>query len=138
MDPKLFIATKAFIVHNEKVLIVKESQAYTDGTNEGKFDVVGGRMRPGQNFEESLKREVLEETGLSVDIGNPFFVNEWYPVVRDEKWHVVGIFFECRATTDKVTLGIDHNEFRWIDPKDFRKVDLIDNLVPTFIAYLER
>src|SRR5258708_20961101 len=85
MDIKLFVATKAFIVYNGKVLILQESNKYTDVSNEGKFDVVGGRIVPGERFDESLLREIEEETGLEVKIGKPFFVNEWRPVVKNER-----------------------------------------------------
>ena len=93
MVDKIFVATKAFIIHDGKVLLLKESSAYTDGSNVGKFDVVGGRVQPGQRFDESLIREIKEETGLHVTIGRPFFVNEWRPIVRGEQWQIVGTFF---------------------------------------------
>ena len=91
---KLFVATKAFIVNDGKVLLVRESNKYKDGANEGRYDVVGGRVNPEQRFDDGLIREINEETGLNVKIGKPFFVNEWRPVVRGEKWQIVGVFFE--------------------------------------------
>ena len=72
---KLFVATKAFISYNGKILILRESSQYVDGSNSGKYDIVGGRMQPGQRFDDSLRREVSEETGLTVTVQEPFFVN---------------------------------------------------------------
>lgn len=138
METKLFVATKAFIVHDGKVLIVRESGQYKDGAHEGKYDVVGGRIQPGQRFDESLLREVKEETGLDVSIGKPFFVNEWRPVVREEQWQIVGVFFDCQAGTDAVRLSEDHDSFLWIDPKEYKSHPLIENLYPAFEAYLAR
>lgn len=138
MDIKLFTATKAFIVYNGKVLLLKESTKYADGANAGRFDVPGGRVKPGQRFDESLLREILEETGLSVKIGRPFFVNEWRPVVRGEQWQIVGTFFECLAESDQVVLSEDHEEFLWIEPKEYQNYNLIDNLIPAFESYLEK
>lgn len=138
MEPKLFVATKAFIVHNGKVLILRESSQYQDGSNSGKYDVVGGRVKPGERFDDSLLREIEEETGLKATIGRPFFVNEWRPVVRGEPWQIVGTFFECFADSDQVKLSEDHGEFQWIEPKDFRKYPLIENLVAAFESYLGR
>lgn len=86
---KLFVATKAFILYDGKVLLLKESSKYQDGTNAERFDIVGGRVEPGQRFDESLLREIKEETGLDVEIGRPFFVNEWRPIVRGEQWQIV-------------------------------------------------
>ncbi|MBI2623850.1 MAG: NUDIX domain-containing protein [Candidatus Liptonbacteria bacterium] len=160
---KLFIATKAFIVRNPvnpaeaghgasgKVLIVRESNKYEEGTNAAKFDVPGGRLTPGERFDGSLRREVKEETGLEVKIGKPFFVNEWRPVVKGEQWQVVGIFFECTLKSDfseksdfpkltdaKVILSGDHDAFEWILPEEYAKYPLIENLKVAFEAYLAR
>lgn len=137
-EPKLFVATKAFIVHNGKILILKESLKYRNGTNIGKFDVVGGRVKPGQRFDESLLREIKEETSLNVKIGNPFFTSEWRPVVKGERWQIVGIFFECFSDSDKVVLSKDHEDFAWIKPEDFKKHDLIKELIPAFENYLNK
>lgn len=134
---KIFAATKAFIVHEGKVLLLRESGKYVDGTNGGRYDVVGGRVQPGQRFDESLLREITEETGLSVKIGRPFFVNEWRPVVRGEQWQVIGTFFECVADSNNVVLSADHDEYIWIEPENFRQVNIIENLVPAFESYLE-
>lgn len=138
MDIKIWVATKAFVVYNKKVLILRESGGYADGTNKSRYDVVGGRVEPGQRFDESLLREVKEETGLDVKIGKPFFVNEWRPVVRGEQWQIVGTFFECLSESDKVILSKDHDEYLWINPKDYLKFSVIENLTPAFKAYLEK
>ena len=137
MEIKLFAATKAFIVHNGKILILKESTKYQEGTNAGRYDVAVGRIKPGQRFDESLLREIEEETGLNTTIGRPFFVNEWRPVVRDEQWHIIGTFFECHADSDAVQLSEDHEAFEWIDPSDFSHYNLIENLIPAFKSYID-
>lgn len=136
MDIKLFVATKAFIAYQGKVLLLRESTQHADGTNAGRYDVVGGRVSPGERFDDSLLREVREETGLAVTIGRPFHVGEWRPVVRGEQWRVVGTFFICEAESDVVTMSGDHVEYVWIDPKDYGQYELIDNLKPAFEAYL--
>src|SRR3989304_7237262 len=131
-----FVATKAFINFKGKILILRESTKYSDGTNSGKYDVVGGRGEPGQRFDESLLREIKEETGLSVKLGKPFYVGEWRPKVRGEQWQIVGTFFECFAKSNKVKLSEDHDNYQWINPKNFKKYNLIDNLKPAFESYL--
>ncbi len=138
MEPKLFVATKAFITYQGKILVLQESNKYADGTNASKYDVVGGRIQPGERFDDALRREVLEETGLAITIGKPFFVNEWRPTVKDEPWQIVGIFFECTAEADHVTLSTDHSAYAWIDPKEYMQANVIPNLYPVFEAYLKR
>jgi 8-oxo-dGTP diphosphatase len=136
--PRLFVATKAFINLGGKILLLRESNQYSEGTNAGFFDVVGGRIAPGERYDQSLLREIKEETGLKVEIGKPFFVSEWRPAVNGEQWQVVGIFFECFAKSEQVLLGDDHNEYKWIDPKNFKEEGLIPNLHGAFETYLLR
>ena len=136
--PKLFIATKAFVVHNGKVLILRESSNNPVGTNANKFDVVGGRLNPGEQWDECLRREIKEESGLDVTIGTPFYVGEWRPVVHCELWQIIGVFFVCHAAIDAVVLSQDHDSFLWIDPATSNEYPLIDNLVPAFAAFRAR
>lgn len=140
MELKLFVATKALIERDGKILVVRESSAYKDGTNAGKYDVIGGRITPGERLEDALRREVKEETGLDIEIGAPFFADESIPrpVVRGEEWQVVKIYFPCKPASDEVALSEDHNEFLWIDPKEYRNIGLIENLYPVFEAYLKK
>ncbi len=135
-DIKLFTATKALISHKGKILLIQESNKYSDGTQLGKFDVVGGRITPGENFEDCLKREVLEETGLEIVLGKPFFVSESRSTVRGENWQIIRIFFEAFSTKSEVALSEDHENYVWIDPRDYKNYKIIENLQPVFEAYL--
>lgn len=137
-EPVLFVATKAFIVHNGKILILRESSKYEDGTNSSKYDVVGGRLKPGQRFDESLLREIFEETGMTVKIGNPFHVGEWRPVVKDIQWQIVGTFFECFSDSEEVRLSEDHDDYQWINPKEYASYPMIENLKEAFEKYNNR
>ena len=133
---KLFVAVKAFITNERgEVLVIREASTYKDGTQTGKYDVVGGRIEPGQQFDESLIREAKEETGLDVKIGQPFFVNESRPVVRGEQWQIVRIFFKCTTTSTKIVLSEDHDGYKWIKPESYKEENLIENLYPGFYLY---
>lgn len=134
---KLFVATKAFVKFDNKILILRESSKYDDGVNAGCFDVPGGRVEPGQRFDKSLLREINEETGLDVEMGNPFFSDEWRPIVNGEEWQIVGTYFICIANNSKVILSDDHDEFAWIDPREWEKYNLIPNLSSAFKTYLK-
>jgi 8-oxo-dGTP diphosphatase len=136
MVDKLFVATKAFIVHEGKVLMVRESAVYEEGTNKGQFDFPGGRLNPGEKCEEALKREVREEVGIDIEIEKPFYVDEWRPVVAGESWQVIGIFYLCSVMTDEITLGNDHSEYIWLDPKEYASIPIISMYKRTFDVYL--
>lgn len=136
-QPKLFLATKGLVVHDGKVLILREAEAYVDGANIGKYDFPGGRLEPGEHYSDALEREVLEETGLSIKIGIPITVREWRPTVRGEEWQVVAMFFLCHATSSDVRLSKDHDVYEWINPREYEKYSLISNLKSVFEEYLK-
>lgn len=124
---KLFVAVKALIVKDQKVLILSEARDKDSGTNPGKFDFPGGKMELGEEPREALIREVKEETGLDVEIEIPIEVNQWMPVVRNEQWQIVGIYFKCQLKDNdsEVKLSHEHELFKWIDPKEFKEHNLM-------------
>ncbi len=138
MTVKQFVAIKAFIEYRGKILLLRESAAYSDGANAGKFDVPGGRITPGEGFEDAFLREIKEETGLEIQVGEPFFVGEWRPVVKGEEWQVVGTFFACRTKTDEVHLSKDHDRYLWVTPGEHAKLPLLPAIKEAFDAYMKR
>lgn len=127
---------KAFIVHDGKVLLLRESDSYEEGTATSHYVVPGGRVQPGEKFDEALLREVYEETGLRVKIKRPIAVSEWRPEVKGEKWQIIGVFFECSSDSDKVSLDKDHSSHLWINPKEYASYPIVDSLTPVFLEYL--
>lgn len=127
---------KAFIRHEDKILLLRQSGEYVDGTHEGKYEIPGGRLQEGEPWREAFLREIHEETGLKVTIGKPFHVDEWWPEPHGEKWHVVATFFECFSDTSRVTLSQDHDAYAWIDPHTYRDLPIIPGDEPTYQAYL--
>ena len=132
---KQHLAAKAFIVHDGKVLILREAPGYRGGTNIGKYDFPGGKINPGEHYEDGLKREVREESGLSIDIGRPFFTAEWRPKLPGEELQIIGIFFECSTDAEEVVLEPSYDDFQWIDPGQHRQFDLITVNHEVFEAY---
>ncbi len=76
------IALKAVIAKDGKLLVLREASTYDEGTNTGRYHFPGGRLNPGEPFMDGLRREVTEETGLDIEIGEPLFVGEWFPVIK--------------------------------------------------------
>jgi 8-oxo-dGTP diphosphatase len=138
MAEQLFVATKGFITNNSgEVLILKESNEYEEGANSGKWDIVGGRVDPGQRFDRSLKREIKEESGIEAKIGGPFYTGEWRSEVKGHKWQIVGTYFKCSAETEEVSLSEDHEKFAWIKPSNYKSYDLVGGLKQVFERFLE-
>jgi 8-oxo-dGTP diphosphatase len=135
MIDKLFVATKAFIEYDGQILIIKESSQYLEGANQGRYDVPGGRVEKGERWDEGFLREIKEETGLEVTLLRPFFRDEWRPEVRGEKWQIIGTYIHCSTKSNLVNLSDDHDEYLWIDPKEYKKYKLLNKAA--FESFLE-
>lgn len=137
MDIRQCLATRAFIIHEGKVLIIRESPCYKYATNIGKYDLPGGKVRPGEKMADGLKREVLEEVGLDVKIGKPFYADEWSPERDGVILQIFGVFIKCTIDdSSEVKLGEDHDDYKWIDPADYTEYPIITENLEAFKAYL--
>lgn len=105
---------KAIIVHDGKILLLRESPKDASNTKVGKYQFPGGRIDPGEPFTEGLKREIKEETGMEVEMGQPFFIGEWFPTIKGVPHHIVAIFLRCSTKHSEVVLSDEHDDYRWI------------------------
>lgn len=141
MDVNLHIAPKAVIVNSEgQVLILRESPAdtYDGNTQSGRYQLPGGKLDPGETFEACLKREVLEETGLTIDPGEPLLVGEWRPMVRGVQQQIIGVFVIAQAKTETVRLSGEHDGYLWIDPAKRADYDVIPPDCDAIDAFAKR
>ena len=136
----LRVAAKGLIKNSEgKILIMHEdAQEYIDCTEDNKWDVVGGRIETSETLHDGLKREILEESGLSIVVGEVIEVTETFPNIHDEDQHIVRVYYSCITQDRIVTLSKDHDEYKWIDPTLHRQHNLMDDLHDVFEKYLKQ
>ncbi len=123
-----FTAVKALIVNSDnKILLLRESSKYEDGTeySKNKWWMPGGRVSIGESRDHALIREVKEESWLDILDHKPFYVGERYPQVRWEQRQILGVFFLCIPSTSDVKLGLDHQNYTRINPKDYTNYDIL-------------
>lgn len=138
MEQKVFVAAKAVVVYDGKAIIIRESKLYSVGTNIGTYDIPGGRLKPGEHLADGLKREIFEETGLKIKKGPAFCIDERRIEVHNEKWQIFRVFFACQAESNNVKINTDHDDYLWIDPREYAQYNIIDNLRPIFEQYLKK
>ncbi len=108
--PKAKIAVKAFIVKNEKLLVIK--RVSDEVQSPGVWEFPGGRLDEGENPFDGLKREVKEEVGIDIEIKRPLNVQHFS---REDGEIITMIIFECSADSKSVILSNEHSKFEWID-----------------------
>jgi 8-oxo-dGTP diphosphatase len=134
-DVILRVAAKAVIVNSEgRVLVLREAEAYAEGTNTGKYHMPGGRLEPGEAFKDALAREIREETGLEgVAAREAIHVDEWRPEIGGQVQQIVGIFMLCTYKGGDVRLSEEHDQSVWINPDERHKYALL----PADLAAIE-
>lgn len=113
------VGTAAIIMRNNKVLLGLRQGSHAAGL----WALPGGHLEYEEKFEECIRREILEETGMTVDIKTiapASFTNDLFPnESRLEKRHYVTLYFFCEAAGDPQILEPRKcKEWQWFDPSD--------------------
>lgn len=128
-----FLAVKGIIRRDDgRILVLKRSDG--DDHKPGVWETVGGGMDQEETPQEALKREIVEETGLSVSVSNPFNV---FTFKKDTGEFKVGITFLCDYLSGEVKLSHEHSDFRWIDPKEFAGMESVPSLHDEIARYTD-
>lgn len=107
---KIRLGAKALIVHDHKILVIREKVDGPHGREEI-YDFPGGGIEPGESVISGLKREVFEEIGLEIEAQR--LLGTWdFIVPRQDNYdigvHVVCLGYQCRPTNG-IKVDLDNN-----------------------------
>lgn len=118
-EGKYTIGIGALIEHSKSGKILLLHRAPTVDFASNQWDDVGGRMRQFESPEETLRREVKEETGISqLVIVKPIDVSHYFRGTKTAEKEMIVITYWCRTTSDEITLSTEHNDYRWVLPEE--------------------
>ncbi|QQS39179.1 NUDIX hydrolase [Candidatus Woesebacteria bacterium] len=135
MSNAMFIAQKAIILNrsNNKILV----QKYVDGkfTREkvrGKYGLPGGKMDFGETPEETLIREVKEETGVTVKPIKIFQTYTWTYQRNEDNIQIVATAWIAKFVKGKLINPPEEKETtlekaRWVNIKEIKIEDFIED-----------
>lgn len=104
--------TAAVIEKNGKYLVTRRSRE-----DENVWEFPGGTLEEGESLQDCLKREISEELGMDVEVGDEIKVVK---TTRDERELQIH-FYKCRITAGK-PLALGCREFSWLAPKDLMRL----------------
>lgn len=124
------IGSYGIITNNQKIILIKKAR----GGYTGLLDLPGGGIEHLEKPEETLKREIMEEVGITInnyELTNVLANNITWEMKKDlyEDLHHIGIIYLIKATNTDIKTepdGIDSNGANWYSIKD---IDL-DELTP--------
>ncbi|MAE06046.1 MAG: NUDIX hydrolase [Nitrospinota bacterium] len=115
------VGVGAIIFSEGKVLMARRGKA----PGVGNWSVPGGALELGETLEEACKREVLEETGLAVEIVSRCAVLD--RITRDNwdrvQYHYVLVDFACRPLEGSLQPGSDITEARWVPLEELENIE---------------
>jgi 8-oxo-dGTP diphosphatase len=111
-----FLAVSAAIVRDGRVLVVRRARAPANGL----FSLPGGVVEAGETLAEAIKREVMEETAITIEPVALAGFRETITRDGDERVerHFVILPFAARWIAGEPTLNEELSEAHWVRPAD--------------------
>jgi ADP-ribose pyrophosphatase YjhB (NUDIX family) len=106
------VGVGAVIVEGGRALVVRRATEPL----KGEWSIPGGMLELGEKLREGIAREVREETGLEVEVGEVLDVFDSIFPDRDGRtqYHFVLVDFLCRLTGGELEASSDVSEAKWV------------------------
>ncbi len=130
------VGVGAVVLEGERVLLVK--RAYEP--LKGEWSLPGGAVEVGETLTEAIRREVLEETQVDVEVGP--IVEVLDRITRDPngrvRYHFVLVDFLCRPVGGAVQCASDAEEAAWADRSELDRYRVADATISVIEKAVER
>jgi 8-oxo-dGTP pyrophosphatase MutT (NUDIX family) len=117
------VAVSAGIFRDRRILLTRR----TNNPKGPLWTFPGGHIEANETIAEALKREILEETGLTIEIAGSAGVREMLHA-QSGHGHFIILPFAAYWVSGEVTLNDELEEFRWFDPDETASLMVTDGL----------
>ncbi len=134
-DKTHLILVNAVVEKDGQILISQRSLEETHMP--GKWTIPGGKIERTQGdvwniIEETLKREVVEETGVEIDGHAGLLTNNTF--IRSTGQHVVALIFLCHWKSGEAKALEDTIGVKWVTEGELKNIDF----APSVITYIQK
>lgn len=109
-EPSPIPGVGAVVLDGDRILLVQRGGEH----GQGLWAVPGGRVEWGESWRDAARREVLEETGLEVVVGDVVWVGE----AMGPDHHFAIVDFHATPISGTVRAGSDALDARWVSLKE--------------------
>jgi len=128
---KPLVGVGILIQRGNKYLLIKRAAE----PDKGLWSVPGGMVELGEKASEAAAREVLEETGLVVDVVKVLDVIDKIIIDEDKvKFHFVIVDYIAEYRRGELKASSDALDARWVTVEEFKDYELS----PTLIVLLKK
>jgi 8-oxo-dGTP diphosphatase len=130
------VGVGAIIVEADRVVLVKRGHEPLAG----EWSIPGGVLEVGETLREAAVREALEETGLTVEVGELLGVYDRVLRDADERtlYHYVLIDFLCRRIAGELHAAGDADEAQWFTKAEVAELPLAKDTAEVIRLGLEK
>ncbi len=121
---KTYFVVTGVVKHKNKVLILKKSN--DDWNYPNKWSFCSGYVKEFEAAEDTVLREIKEETGLKAKIVKKGELFQKDDNKKKKTW-VIKTFL-CESNSANVKLDHENTEFKWINYKDLKKYPTVPGL----------
>jgi 8-oxo-dGTP diphosphatase len=122
------VPQRALLMDGEKILVLKsapDASTYPDC-----WGLPGGKLENGENPSHGLKREVLEETQLKIEVGKPLFT--FHEIVNNIP--IFYVVYQCEVVSGAIQLSAEHTEFKWATKSEILENENLENYLKVYLA----
>ena len=119
------LTARGICEHEGRILLLKvRSRSSHDAE---RWEIPGGKVKKDEFFDQALKREFMEETGLEINIDSLYNVvqNEYVACKTNEKVKSIQLIMKVSSQSDEVKISAEHDEYGWFTKDELK--ELIDN-----------
>ncbi len=128
---ELKVGVKILLKNKEgQYLILKRSAEKYPETGSDRWDIVGGRINPGNTLIDNLKREIKEETGLELTEEPKLIYAQ--DILRVPGKHVVRLTY-VGGIDGEVILSDEHDDHKWLTLNEINELSELDRYLKEVI-----
>ena len=113
-------------------LIIQNNQIYLNRNENNQYYTIGGAICVNELSEDAVRREVMEEVGLSVEVERLAFVVENHFTQSDVQFHNIEFHYIVRPLEEPNSSMIEEGENRiceWVDLEELQNIDLVPHFL---------
>jgi len=103
----------------------------------GVWDYPSGRLHQFETPADGLKREMLEETGLEVEVIKPVRITHFFRGEECAENELVFIAYWCRSNTMEIELNDEATEFKWVTPEEALELVQLEGIKDDINAFIK-
>lgn len=123
MTSRVQVAVGALVVNEGSLLLVQRSA----DPGKGLWALPGGRVEANETLPAAAKREVKEETGLEVEIGDVAWVGDNIGPGSPPEWHHLIVDFWASGSGQAVA-GDDAANVEWVPISALRQQPMVETM----------